>query len=75
MEQFHMFSIGCLIGLIFSYTGVSIFISGVISGVILQSSYPSIGKNIEHTVWLFTNFIRFYIDKSSESTTDDCKED
>ena len=46
MEQIHVFSLGCLIGLTLSYTGLSTFILGVFLGVIIQSSYPNMGTTI-----------------------------
>ena len=61
MEQFHMFSIGCLVGLILSYTGISTFISGLISGILLQASYPNIGNNIHYVIKSFSQFMTSFI--------------
>jgi hypothetical protein len=48
---------GCFVGLILSYTGLSTFISGALSGVILQSSYPNIGNHFWMILYSWYNLL------------------
>jgi len=81
----HIFIAGCIVGISFNHFGVTSFVSGLLSGIIIQNSKPQVGENIVNFCLIcsdiFINFLKKYLitvnqhdkynmEKSTEIQTD-----
>ena len=60
----HIFIAGCIVGISFNYFGVTSFVSGLLSGIIIQNSKPQIGENIVNFGLMCSDLFINFLNKS-----------
>lgn len=61
----HIFIAGCIVGISFNHFGVTSFVSGLLSGIIIQNSKPQVGENIVNFCVICSDIFINFLKKSS----------